>query len=65
MTIQHKHKENCDKDPQLNSDSHSFKLAHNKNSIIRGVDKFFKTLAKLASSSVFLLAKTEINWTKV
>jgi hypothetical protein len=31
----------------------------------RGVDKFFKTLAKLASSSVFLLAKSENNWPKI
>jgi hypothetical protein len=28
----------------------------------RGVDKFFKTLAKLASSSEFSLAKSENNW---
>jgi hypothetical protein len=27
-----------------------------------GVDKFFKTLAKLASSSEYLLAKSENNW---
>jgi hypothetical protein len=31
----------------------------------RGVDKFFKTLAKLASSSVFSLAKSENNWPKI
>jgi hypothetical protein len=30
----------------------------------RGVDKFFKTLAKLASNSVFLLVKSENNWPK-
>jgi hypothetical protein len=30
----------------------------------RGVDKFFKTLARLASSSEFLLAKLENNWQK-
>jgi hypothetical protein len=29
------------------------------------VDKFFKTLAKLASSSVFSLAKSENNWPKL
>jgi hypothetical protein len=28
------------------------------------VNKFFKTLAKLASSSVFSLAKSENNWPK-
>jgi hypothetical protein len=28
----------------------------------RGVDKFLKTLAKLASNSVFLLAKSDSNW---
>jgi hypothetical protein len=28
----------------------------------RGVDKVFKTLAKLASSSEYLLAKSENNW---
>jgi hypothetical protein len=33
--------------------------------ITRGVDKFFKTLAKLASSSVVLLAKSESNWPKI
>jgi hypothetical protein len=32
---------------------------------IRGVDKFFKTLAKLATSSVFSLAKSENNWPKL
>jgi hypothetical protein len=32
--------------------------------MLRGVDKFFKTLAKLASSLVFSLAKSEINWQK-
>jgi hypothetical protein len=31
----------------------------------RGVDKFFKTLAKLVSSSVFILAKSENNWPKI
>jgi hypothetical protein len=30
----------------------------------RGGDKFFKTLAKLASSSVFSLANSENNWLK-
>jgi hypothetical protein len=30
----------------------------------RGVDKVFKTLAKLASSSELLLAKSENNWPK-
>jgi hypothetical protein len=30
----------------------------------RGVNKFFKTLAKLASSLVFSLAKSENNWPK-
>jgi hypothetical protein len=30
----------------------------------RGVDKFFKTLAKLASSPALSLAKTENNWPK-
>jgi hypothetical protein len=29
------------------------------------MDKFFKTLAKLASSSAFLLAKSENNWPKM
>jgi hypothetical protein len=29
------------------------------------VDKFFKTLAKLASSSVFSLAKSENHWPKI
>jgi hypothetical protein len=29
------------------------------------VDKFFKTLSKLASSSVFLLGKSENNWPKI
>jgi hypothetical protein len=29
------------------------------------VDKFFKTLAKLASSSVFSLSKSENNWQKI
>jgi hypothetical protein len=29
------------------------------------VDKFFKTLAKLASSSVFSLTKSENNWPKI
>jgi hypothetical protein len=29
---------------------------------LRGVDKFFKTLAKLASSSAFSLAKSENKW---
>jgi hypothetical protein len=31
----------------------------------RGVDKFFKTLAKLARSSQFSLAKSENNWPKI
>jgi hypothetical protein len=31
----------------------------------RGLDKFFKTLAKLASSSVFSLTKSENNWPKI
>jgi hypothetical protein len=31
----------------------------------RGVDKFFQTLAKLASRPVLLLAKTENNWAKI
>jgi hypothetical protein len=31
----------------------------------RGVGKFFKTLAKLASSSIFSLAKSENNWPKI
>jgi hypothetical protein len=31
----------------------------------KGVDKFFKTLAKLESSSVFSLAKSENNWPKI
>jgi hypothetical protein len=31
---------------------------------MRDVDKFFKTLAKLASSSVSSLAKSENNWPK-
>jgi hypothetical protein len=31
---------------------------------LRGVEKFSKTLASLASSSVFLLAKSENNWPK-
>jgi hypothetical protein len=31
----------------------------------RGVDKFFKTLAKVASRPIFLLAKTENNWPKI
>jgi hypothetical protein len=31
----------------------------------RGVDKFFKTLAKLASSLDFSLAKSENNWSKI
>jgi hypothetical protein len=30
-----------------------------------GVDKFFKTLAKLVSRSAFLLAKSENNWPKI
>jgi hypothetical protein len=30
--------------------------------IIRGVDKFFKTLVNLASSSEFSLTKSENNW---
>jgi hypothetical protein len=29
------------------------------------VDKFFKTIAKLASGTVFLLAKTENNWPQI
>jgi hypothetical protein len=36
-----------------------------RNPILRGVNKFFTILAKLASSSVFLLAKSEINWPKI
>jgi hypothetical protein len=32
---------------------------------IRGVDKFFKALAKLASSLVFSLAKSENNRPKI
>jgi hypothetical protein len=31
----------------------------------RGVDKFFKTVAKLASILVFSLAKAENNWAKL
>jgi hypothetical protein len=31
----------------------------------RGVDKFFKTIAKLASSSEILLAKSGNNWPKI
>jgi hypothetical protein len=31
----------------------------------RGEDKFFKTLAKLASSVVFSLAKSENNWPQI
>jgi hypothetical protein len=31
----------------------------------RGVDKFFKTLAKLASGSIFPLAKSENKWPKI
>jgi hypothetical protein len=30
-----------------------------------GVDTFFKTLASLASSKEFLLAKSENNWLKI
>jgi hypothetical protein len=33
--------------------------------LVRGVDKFFKTLAKLASSSEFLLTRSENNWPKI
>jgi hypothetical protein len=33
--------------------------------VYRGVDTFFKTLAKLASSFVFSLAKSENNWLKI
>jgi hypothetical protein len=33
--------------------------------VARGVDKVFKTLAKLVSSSVFFLAKSENNWPKI
>jgi hypothetical protein len=33
--------------------------------IDRGLDKFFKTLAKVASRHVFLLDKTENNWPKL
>jgi hypothetical protein len=33
--------------------------------LARGVSMFFKTLAKLASSSVFSLAKPENNWPKI
>jgi hypothetical protein len=33
--------------------------------IHRGVNTFFKTLAKLASSPVFLLTKTENRWPKI
>jgi hypothetical protein len=32
---------------------------------IRGVNKFFKKLAKLARSSIFSLAKSENNWPKL
>jgi hypothetical protein len=32
---------------------------------ISGVDKFFKTLAKLASSEEFSLAKSENNWPNI
>jgi hypothetical protein len=31
----------------------------------RGVDEFFKTLASLASCSIFSLAKTENKWPKI
>jgi hypothetical protein len=31
----------------------------------KGVDKLFKTLASLASGPVYLLAKTENNWSKI
>jgi hypothetical protein len=31
----------------------------------RGVEKFFKTLAKLASRPAFSLTKTENNWPKI
>jgi hypothetical protein len=31
----------------------------------RGVDKFFKTLAKLAISSEFSLSKSENDWPKI
>jgi hypothetical protein len=33
--------------------------------LIRGADKYFKTLAKLASTSIFSLAKSENNWPKI
>jgi hypothetical protein len=45
-------------DPFLNGESIKTSVTY------RGVDKFFKTLAKLASSSVFSLAKSESNWQK-
>jgi hypothetical protein len=35
------------------------------NNPTKGVNKFFKTLAKLASSLVFSLAKSENNWPKI
>jgi hypothetical protein len=36
-----------------------------KETLFRGLIKFFKTLAKLASSLVFLLAKSENSWPKI
>jgi hypothetical protein len=35
------------------------------NNSYRGMNKFIKTLAKLANSSVFLLTKSDNNWPKI
>jgi hypothetical protein len=41
-----------------------FCLSQLRDSIVRGVNKLLKTLAKLVSSSVISLAKSENNWAK-